>query len=347
VLVQKLTTKVGKQHIDEVGEVINKAIADFEAGAADVEMQDASRRSTPAGASTPGPSRKKAKTNRSPPPAAPSTRPSVDMWADVIMGNTQTRRASSSALFGATAPATPATAAPVAIPAASSSLFGSTIGKQAPAGPRTQPRDRLASPAFAAIQAAIHSELAPKQSAAVEATSTSTSALTSGTDAPEIKTEIQPETVQFVPAAKRTNVQSAVGAGVTAAGLDAATFVPGSISSSSSNGVDLDNNNGSGSSGAAATSAPKPLVDAEGIVSVKKAKNKAKKKAAAAATAEGDVPASTSAVPAKVTRAKVQPEAIPEFDYAAEPDLLDNPTAASRVARRPKKQPKDKKKPCE
>jgi hypothetical protein len=236
-----------------------------------------------------------------------------------------------------------------------SSLFGSTLskksGKNATAkkpsavGMGTTARStRTTSPGFTAIQAAIHGELVASSSNASKANSNpvepnESSVMPNG--AVSVSAVAEPETVEFVPAAKRTIAPSdlASSAGASTATRDATRDA---LDSSTAPGV-----------------RPRAAVNAEGIVAVKKKRNKKDKKAATAAAAaaavvvpEGSSEASTPApTPAaapeqKKQKQRIQADAIPEFDYAAVPDLLDDPTAGSRFKPKgkKKKQANDKKK---
>lgn len=302
-----------ESRVNELAEVIRKASQDYE--------------TSPGGkiVSAAQPATQKANTND---PVVKRTNAAdirPDMWADLIATKPVKKV---STLFGEAKGKKASSAVPSP---ASSSLFGRTLVKPTSSGAKTG--SRAGSPGFAAIQTTIHAGLQPQRVSAQGVTNPAP---------PKAETVVavaEPETVEFVPAAKRKN------AGSTPATMTITT----SPDAPSSPG------------GTAPSSRTTPLVNEEGIVAVKK-NRKAKRAALQQArelsvAAAGSGEASSASTPAssaaaatptsstKPKKAKVKPEQIPEFDYSAVPDLLDNPDAATRKVKKPKKKDQKKKKP--
>lgn len=240
-------------------------------------------------------------------PPVPLIAETVDVWGDVSTKPEVTGRAASSSLFGAVAKAAP--------PTPQSSLFGATlptaVKRVAVLGAL---RERESSPEFCSVQAAIHKALLPRVDDAnpVEPSDSGNTNLESAV--------AEPESVEFVPAAKRQNV----GSDQQVASLNAQRPMETSASTTPAE------------SAGPTTS----LAATDGIVAVKKKKaKKVKDESAPGVDAE--------AVPkAKSKKAKIKATDIPVFDYAAEPNLLDDPKAAAPKTKK-KKANKETKKPGE
>jgi len=331
-----------ESRIDEIIATITQAMKDFQSkGKGETEgdkvkedkAMDASGPSTPAERSS-----KRAKIHDKPSPKLKPTaspyRPPADLWADTILSKPSANRATTSSLFGGKASGKAPPSATQA--ASSSSLFGSTLKEKKPSATVSR-SSRMPSPGFMSIQAAIHDALAPAANA-IPMEVEPTPSVGANSVTPNAASGVaEPETVEFIPAAKRNIAESDSKTGTSDAG-------------SSSRGA------------AEVPSAPAPK---DTIVAVKKKKTK-KSKTAEQSSAPASEPSSPGAAaseppaPAAPTKkkAKIQPGAIPEFDYAAEPNLLDDPSvavasAAGKRGKKSKSKGKDaatndkKKKPCE
>ncbi|CAK9781419.1 hypothetical protein CC85DRAFT_325791 [Cutaneotrichosporon oleaginosum] len=247
----------------------------------------------------------------------------VDVWADLIGGKQAVQKtAPTSVLFGATlqTQASPASS-PASASAPSSSLFGRTLDKAPKAALLRNKRGQ--SPGFASVQSTIHSALqkSPPELPAIN---------------PAVPTQgVEPETVAFVPAEERKITKA------------------DETSTSASIGKSKSKSTSKGKSGATAAvggdapakSAPKggPTVDADGVVAVRKQK-KSRKDKVKVESHSGPETAEGSPAPEKKAKKKIKAEDIPAFDYAAEGNLLDQPTSSSadKTAKRGKKKEKPK-----
>lgn len=306
--------------VDELVMVIKAGIADHIESLADgIEAQSALQKkhitpgqapsvqalsSTPATIPAPAPTRT---VDALPAPKRARTHIPVDVWGDLI-NNKQVKpiKPTTSTLFGKTLPASTSTSG--SAPAPSSSLFGRTLDK----APKRLPTEstRQSSPGFASVRTVIHSAL---QKSPIEGTTVD----------PTTLNPFEPESIAFVPAGERKIAKSE------------------STSTSSIKGK------GKASEAEVATqsapSKPAPVVDADGVVSVRKQKKSKQEKAAAkAASGSALESAGGSRATTPVERkAKLKPSNIPVFDYAAEPNLLDQPSASTTA---PQKKGKKKEK---
>ncbi|WVR05806.1 hypothetical protein IAU60_002831 [Kwoniella sp. DSM 27419] len=274
--------------------------------------------------------------------------PVPDVWDAVTAPPYVVKAAPKSGLFGSTMKANAQHSTSSKKPVKSASgLFGSTLSasKAQKGATSSEPRARLQSPGFEAVKRGLFDDLQPQavsRPQIVEATA-------------DIGKSMEPEQVPFVPAAQR-NTSSAQ-----------------QVSASSEPAALSTENNPAEPPVAPGTSEKIKVED--GIVQVKKAR-KVKKRSRVGSTsvpnpddvekkpklsppAEGDeavvTPATTevrgeaqpvSTAVEKKKKKKNRVQDVPEFDYANEPNLLDQPVAVSSVlggGKKDKKKKKDKK----
>lgn len=274
------------------------------------------------------------------------------LWASLEAVQPASKPKSQSALFGNTVPAR-RSPSPPARP--KSSLFGSTMPAQRPTKQAFGLKKREMSPSFDLVSRRIAEEIHPGSAAATgdedmgEAVQVAIPAISSQT--------LQPETVPFVPAAKRTGFTAlkeiAAASRAKVAAEKAAQRAPSPVAG----GAMLAEAEGSSS---AAPIKPAHKSKDE-IVQVKRQRKKPAAKAAAASTSATGTPSAPSTsqsgtvdvdttAPKKAKKPKSKPAAhgdIPVFDYATEGNLLDQPNAPPRAGDEdgPKKKKKKKDKP--
>ncbi|RSH77767.1 exosome nuclease subunit [Apiotrichum porosum] len=259
-----------------------------------------------------------------------------DIWADFVNGRASVASASKpvksvqSSLFGSALGGTKktgATSSPEPSKAAvSSSLFGKTLKRST--SPARAVRD--VSPGFDDVMRSFATTMLSKVEVSPVEPSSAQPAVA------------EPESVAFVPAAKRKNASSEATSATNTFNTTGETDAIGATAGASSSLL------AAAQSATALSNAA--LVDAEGIVSVKKKKGRKPQTASAAASASSSVVPSEATTPVSVAdkaapkkkKEKIKREDIPTFDYAAEPNFLDDPKAATKNSATAKAKPKPK-----
>ncbi|OCF33232.1 hypothetical protein I316_04973 [Kwoniella heveanensis BCC8398] len=286
-----------------------------------------------------------------------------DVWGSVSSPVQKTAKPSAkSGLFGSTIkPSAPASSASSlssskTAKASTSGLFGSALpnkaGAQKTVSTPVKSKARAMSPGFAAVQQTIHGALEPKPVPQ-----------TPGQDVDIVKA-IQPEQVPFVPAASRK----------TASASDPASSSANKKDTSEGVGSDAGASTAKAAESTAASTKQSTTLSEDGVVQVKKVRKQKKRDRVGSTSTPNDASASGTGlssgkklklsppaeepngatfpaagvgagrVKAKKGKKKIKVEDVPAFDYANEPNFLDQPSAAAVQGESSGKGKKDKKK---